>query len=159
MKFTLIILFLFLLELIACRNSTEVSPKDITIEDPNLKPRNPKNYLIGHWAICSDGNDKGITQYNICPEILFGKNNTARLFLNKTFSESIRWDLNNDTLYLNHIAFFSKDTARMFKDVKYIIQRTDDSSYVYLTVQSHFSGNFFNLTRSKFITIRDAIYD
>lgn len=159
MKVNLLVYIFLLITIIACRNSTENNPKDIIFEENNLQSRNPKNYLIGYWAICSDGNEKRVSQYNICPEILFGKNNTARLFINKTFSESIQWNTNKDTLYLNHIAFFGKDTTRTFKDVKYIIQRTEDSSYVYLTVQSHLSGNFFNLTRSKYRTIRDAIYD
>lgn len=134
MKISILSYFLLASILFACKNSTEEKQTKIDFVRPNIFSTNPKEYSLGQWTICSEGGKDGITQYNICPEIVFGANNMGSLFKGGVITESINWGWEKDTLYLSHIAFFNSDTLQMFPDINYTIKRLEDSSFVYLTI-------------------------
>src|SRR5690349_465616 len=137
----------------ACNNSAEEKPAKIEFVRPNILSPNPKEYLPGQWAICSEGGEQGITQYNVCQEIVFGSDSMSSLFKGGVIAESINWSIKKDTLVLNHIAFFNRDTVQTFPDVIYTINRSEDSSFVYLTIMQPTKKYFLNLSRTKKVTI------
>jgi len=145
--------------LFACKNSPENKQSKIDFLRPNILSTDPNEYLLGQWTICSEGGENGTTQYNVCPEIVFGANNSGIFFKGGVITESINWNYKEDTLNLRHIAFFNSDTVQAFPDVNYSIKRSEDSSFVYLKIVQPTKKYFLNLSRSKKVTITNPIYD
>lgn len=154
------ILSYFLLSgLSACNNSVEEKQTKIEFIRPNILSTNPEEYLPGQWAICSEGGEQGIIQYNICSEIVFGDNGRGSLFKGGVIAESINWSINKDSLFLSHVAFYNHDTVQMFPDVNYTIKRSEDSSFVYLTIMQPTKKYFLNLSKTKKVTITGGLFD
>lgn len=145
----------------SCKSSTQEEPGESNkiLTRRELLSANPQEYLLGAWIICSEGGDQGIIQYSICPELIFGLDNEGSIFKAGIITESIKWDYKEDTLYLNHAAFYNKDTSQFFPDVNYIIKKSEDSSFVYVTIRQPTKKYFLNLSRSKRVLSKSYIYD
>jgi hypothetical protein len=146
MKKQILFLFLILPFLPFCNTKK----KEAQVNEPSATVNPYNSLLVGKWSICSEGsNDGKLIQYNVCPEVVFTPTAVATISFNNIDRETLQWKTNNDTIFLDHTAFTTVDTVRLFPDHYYLVNKTEDSISINLKFLQPARNYFINLSKPK----------
>lgn len=76
-----------------------ISDTSIKVSGANL---NPTDSILGEWKLCAIKSDKNVTNYNICPIIIFMNDGVGKRINLPNEEEIFFWEVLADTIYLSY---------------------------------------------------------
>lgn len=139
---TLSIVFLILM-LASCNQRTSLH-----VDIPTASLRRTDIYdnpvIVGSWTMCASLVNGAMTQYNVCPTVVFKSNGTGYVGNGYSSDENFKWKLQNGHL---DILYGTTTSNKTFSDTFYTAVVKVESNRMNLTINQSKKDNSFYLSR------------
>jgi hypothetical protein len=100
--------------------------------------------IIGQWTMCSTSGNGVMTNYNVCPKVLFSIYRTGSI----TFSgrvENFGWTLKKNALTISNMV---KNSDNTFLDTTYIVSFSKEKNSIGLQIRNITNDGVFYLSKA-----------
>ena len=101
----------------ACNDNGKTDANGIDQSAETIKFITDNSNIVGHWSLCAEFVGGQVTQYNVCPTVIFNSNGTGSKINPNGFPEPFSWTLNGKSLKISYSMINGNKT---FPDTNYI---------------------------------------
>src|SRR6476659_7866467 len=89
---------ILIISLHACNDNGKTDANSIDQFDGTFKSITDDSNIVGHWSMCAESDGDMMTQYNVCPTIIFNIDGSGSKINASGLPEPFNWNLNNKSL-------------------------------------------------------------